>query len=118
MDAFFFPRLLADALRLKKTVLFKFRQDATAELKETFVRELKQLRHLPSVLNQSLVVGGPSVTDSIERSKGYHYALVSYHKDKAALEAYQASSEHHRQVSSTTITSVKTVVLTGCSSCN
>ncbi|KAJ4150248.1 hypothetical protein LMH87_011006 [Akanthomyces muscarius] len=36
-------------------VLFKFRQDATAELKETFVRELKQLRHLPSVLNQSLV---------------------------------------------------------------
>ncbi|OAA79021.1 Major facilitator superfamily domain, general substrate transporter [Akanthomyces lecanii RCEF 1005] len=81
-----------------------FRQDATAELKETFVRELKQLRHLPSVLNQSLVVGGPSVTDPIERSKGYHYALVSYHKDKAALETYQASSEHHRQVSSTTIT--------------
>lgn len=77
-------------------MLFKFRPEVTTELKETFVQQLKQLRNLPCVLNQRLVVGGPSVTEPIERSKGYHYALVSYHKDRAALEEYQASSEHHR----------------------
>ncbi|KAM3449258.1 hypothetical protein MY3296_007116 [Beauveria thailandica] len=77
-------------------VLFKFRPEVSDDLKATFVRELKQLRDLPSVLNKRLIVGGPSVTDPIERSKGYHYALVSYHKHRAALNGYQASSEHHR----------------------
>ncbi len=77
-------------------MLFKFRPEVADDLRTTFVRELKQLRDLPSVLNKRLVVGGPSVTDPIERSKGYHYALVSYHKDRAALDQYQASSEHHR----------------------
>ncbi|KAM3500887.1 hypothetical protein MY10362_006026 [Beauveria mimosiformis] len=80
-------------------VLFKFRPEVSDDLKATFVQELKQLRDLPSVLNKRLIVGGPSVTDPIERSKGYHYALVSYHKDRAALNEYQASSEHHRVTS-------------------
>lgn len=79
-------------------MLFKFRPEVGDDLRTTFVQELKQLKSLPSVLNQRLVVGGPSVTDPIERSKGYHYALVSYHKNRAALDEYQASSEHHRQV--------------------
>ncbi|KAJ2976481.1 hypothetical protein NQ176_g4927 [Zarea fungicola] len=80
-------------------VLFKFKPEVTEDHKATFVRELKQLKTLPCVLNQRLVVGGPSVTDPIERSKGYHYALVSYHKDRAALDEYQASAEHHRVTS-------------------
>ncbi|KAJ6786329.1 hypothetical protein PWT90_04719 [Aphanocladium album] len=88
-------------------VLFKFKPDVTDELKATFVRELKQLRDLPSVLNKRLVVGGPSVTDPIERSKGYHYALVSYHQNRAALDEYQASSEHHRWVFSVALSAAE-----------
>lgn len=42
-----------------------------------------------------LLVGGPSITDPIERSKGFQYALLSYHHDHEALSAYQASKEHH-----------------------
>ncbi|KAI0599797.1 hypothetical protein F4775DRAFT_95216 [Biscogniauxia sp. FL1348] len=80
-------------------VLFKFRDDVAESHKETFVAELKKLKDLPCVLNSSLVVGGPSVTDPIERSKGFHYALVSYHKDVEALAQYQASDEHHRVTS-------------------
>ena len=34
----------------------------------------------------------------MEKSKGFQYALVSYHEDRAALAAYQASSEHERLV--------------------
>lgn len=44
------------------------------------------------------MVGGPSITTPIERSKGFHYCLVSYHKDRAALDQYQASPEHHLSV--------------------
>ncbi|ATY58612.1 Dimeric alpha-beta barrel [Cordyceps militaris] len=80
-------------------VLFKFRPDVPDNVKATFVGELRQLRDLPCVLNKRLVVGGPSITDPVERSKGYHFALVSYHRDGAALAAYQASSEHHRVTS-------------------
>ncbi|PWI68141.1 hypothetical protein PCL_02542 [Purpureocillium lilacinum] len=79
------------------TVLFKFRPDVSESQKAAFVRELKTLRHLPCVLNQRLIVGGPSITDPIERSKGYHFALLSFHRDRAALEEYQASDEHHRE---------------------
>ncbi|KAK3179895.1 hypothetical protein K4F52_008730 [Lecanicillium sp. MT-2017a] len=80
-------------------VLFKFRPEVTDEQKATFVRELKTLKSLPCVLKGRLAVGGPSITDPIERSKGFHFALVSYHHDQAALEEYQASSEHHRVTS-------------------
>ncbi|GME62109.1 uncharacterized protein K452DRAFT_313689 [Neofusicoccum parvum] len=76
-------------------VLFKFRQDVSEEHKATFVRELKKLKELSCVKDNRLVVGGPSVTDPIERSKGFQFALVSYHQDRAALEEYQASKEHH-----------------------
>ena len=61
-----------------------------------FVKELKALKNLSCVLKGRLTVGGPSITDPIERSKGFQFALVSYHADRAALEEYQASNEHHR----------------------
>lgn len=77
-------------------VLFKFRADVSTKHMQTFVSELKKLKDLPCVLNRRLVVGGPSITDPIERSKGYQFSLVSFHKDREALEEYQASSEHHK----------------------
>lgn len=82
----------------KSTVLFKFKNGVTAAHKENFVSELKKLKNLSCVQDQKLVVGGPSVTDPIERSKGYEFALLSFHSSRAALEEYQASPEHHRYV--------------------
>lgn len=79
-------------------MLFKFRPDVTIAHREAFARELRSLRKLPSVLNERLIVGGPSITDPIERSKGCHFALLSFHQDKHALAEYQASDEHHRYV--------------------
>ncbi|KAI1752651.1 stress responsive A/B barrel domain protein [Xylaria castorea] len=80
-------------------VLFKFRADVSDDHKEKFVTELRQLKNLPCVMNSRLVVGGPSITDPIVRSQGFQYALLSYHKDRQALETYQASDEHHRVTS-------------------
>lgn len=67
----------------------------TQEHKDTFVRELKKLKDLDCVKGHRLVVGGPSITDPIERSKGFEIALLSFHENREALEAYQASKEHH-----------------------
>ncbi|KAI1260471.1 hypothetical protein F5Y18DRAFT_254244 [Xylariaceae sp. FL1019] len=78
------------------SVLFKFLPDVADEYKEKFIAELKTLKDLPCVQNGHLLVGGPSVTDPIERSKGYHFALVSHHQNRGALAEYQASKEHHR----------------------
>ncbi|KAJ2990415.1 hypothetical protein NUW58_g2966 [Xylaria curta] len=80
-------------------VLFKFREDVSDSHKETFVTELRKLKDLPCVLNSRLVVGGPSISDPIARSQGFQYALLSYHKDRKALEEYQASDEHHKVTS-------------------
>ncbi|KAI0157210.1 stress responsive A/B barrel domain-containing protein [Xylariaceae sp. FL1272] len=80
-------------------VLFKFRPDVTDEHKAKFAAELKTLKALPCVQNGHLIVGGPSITDPIERSKGYHFALVSHHQNREALAEYQASKEHHRVTS-------------------
>ncbi|KAH8176588.1 stress responsive a/B barrel domain-containing protein [Sarocladium implicatum] len=80
-------------------VLFKFKPDVTLAHRETFAQELRALRKLPSVLNERLIVGGPSITDPIERSKGCHFALLSFHKNRQALADYQASDEHHRVTS-------------------
>ncbi|RDW74464.1 uncharacterized protein DSM5745_07126 [Aspergillus mulundensis] len=80
-------------------VLFKFRAGVSEEQKTKFIQELKTLKNLPSVKNGRLIVGSPSVTDPIERSKGFQIALVSYHEDLAALAEYQASEEHHRVTS-------------------
>ncbi|KAI1735910.1 stress responsive A/B barrel domain protein [Xylaria scruposa] len=80
-------------------VFFKFRADVPNDHKERFVTELRKLKNLPCVLNSRLVVGGPSITDPIARTQGFQYALLSYHKDRQALEAYQASDEHHRVTS-------------------
>ncbi|CAK1356587.1 hypothetical protein CB0940_12118 [Cercospora beticola] len=76
-------------------VLFKFRSGVTQQHKDLFVKSLKALKTLPCVKDHRLIVGGPSITDPTERSKGFHYALLSCHQDRAALEAYQASKEHH-----------------------
>ncbi|GFF57862.1 stress responsive A/B barrel domain protein, partial [Aspergillus udagawae] len=81
------------------TVLFKFRPDVSEEHKNTFVSELRTLKSLPCVKSGRLLVGGPSVTDPLERSKGFQIALVSYHENQAALAEYQASDEHHRVTS-------------------
>ena len=75
-------------------VLFRFRSEVTEEHKQTFVRELKKLKCLPSVKDNRLIVGGPSITDPIERSKNFEFALLSFHEDRAALAQYQASKEH------------------------
>jgi hypothetical protein len=88
-------RFALPVLRLLNAVMFKFKPDVTAEHKAAFVRELRKLKDLPSVKDNRLLVGGPSITDPIERSKGFEFALLSFHQDRAALEAYQASKEHH-----------------------
>ncbi|OQE23330.1 hypothetical protein PENFLA_c011G04423 [Penicillium flavigenum] len=77
-------------------VLFKFRADVGDEVKQEFLSQIKTLKSLPCVKSQRLVIGGPSITTPIEKSKGFQYALVSYHNDRAALAEYQASSEHER----------------------
>jgi len=78
------------------TVLFKFRSEVPSTQKSLFVSELKSLKNLPCVLDGRLIVGGPSIADPIERSKGFEFALLSYHRDREALAEYQASKEHHR----------------------
>ncbi|KAA8641842.1 hypothetical protein EYZ11_011256 [Aspergillus tanneri] len=80
-------------------VLFKFRPEVTQDHKQKFISELKTLKRLPCVKDGRLIVGGPSITDPIERSKGFEIALVSYHENRDALAEYQASDEHHRHVS-------------------
>ncbi|KAF2629849.1 stress responsive A/B barrel domain protein [Macroventuria anomochaeta] len=76
-------------------VLFKFRPEISDEHKATFVTELKKLKNLSCVKDGRLIVGGPSVTDPIERSKEFQFALISYHENLEALGEYQASPEHH-----------------------
>ncbi|KAJ5458454.1 Dimeric alpha-beta barrel [Penicillium sp. IBT 31633x] len=80
-------------------VLFKFRADVGDEVKQEFLSQIKTLKSLPYVKSQRLVVGGPSITTPAQKSKGFQYALVSYHDNRAALAEYQASSEHERVTS-------------------
>ncbi|RGP78231.1 high-affinity nickel-transporter [Fusarium longipes] len=80
-------------------VLFKFRAEVDETHRQTFINQLKTLKTLPCVKDERLVVGGPSITDPIARSKGYQICLLSFHHDPAALAEYQASSEHHRVTS-------------------
>ncbi|KAI1865928.1 uncharacterized protein JN550_008186 [Neoarthrinium moseri] len=82
-------------MTLIHVVLFKFRSDVSLEHKAEFVTELKKLKSLPCVKDGRLIIGGPSVTDPIERSKGFEFCLISYHENLKALEEYQASKEHH-----------------------
>ncbi|PLB44932.1 stress responsive A/B barrel domain protein [Aspergillus steynii IBT 23096] len=76
-------------------VMFKFRPEVTAKHKDNFVRELKKLKDLDCIKSHRLVVGGPSVTDPIEGSKGSEFALLSFHENIEALKEYQTSKEHH-----------------------
>lgn len=75
-------------------MLLKFRPEVTQEHKTAFVKELKTLKDLACVKNNRLIVGGPSVTNPIERSKGFEFALVSYHDTREALDEYQYCKEH------------------------
>ncbi|KAF2969956.1 hypothetical protein GQX73_g3632 [Xylaria multiplex] len=88
-------RKLSPANSSLHPVLFKFRADVSNSHKEEFVTELRKLKDLPCVMDSRLVVGGPTITDPIERSQGFQYALLSYHRDRQALADYQASDEHH-----------------------
>ena len=76
-------------------VLFKFLPSVPQSHKDLFAQHLAALKSLPSVKDHRLIVGGPSITQPAERSKGFHYALLSYHRDPEALAEYQASREHH-----------------------
>ncbi|KAH7119058.1 stress responsive A/B barrel domain-containing protein [Dendryphion nanum] len=80
-------------------VLFKFLPTVSTAHKQTFASALKALKSLSCVQNNRLLVGGPSITDPIERSAGFEFALLSYHQDWKALEEYQKSDEHHRVTS-------------------
>jgi hypothetical protein len=75
-------------------VIFKFCPSTTTIQKSSFLTAIKELKSLPSVLDNRLIVGGPSVTDPIGKSKGFDYALLSFHRDREALGEYQASKEH------------------------
>lgn len=82
--------------QLTSIVLFKFRADVGDGVKQEFLSQIKTLKSLPCIKSQRLIVGGPSITTPVEKSKGFQYALVSYHENRAALAEYQASSEHER----------------------
>lgn len=84
-----------EAKLTKSAVLFKFRKDTAQSILHSFSNEIRKLKSLPCVLDQRLVLGGPSLTIPEHRSKGFQYCLLSYHKDRGALEEYQASREHH-----------------------
>jgi hypothetical protein len=90
------PFTVLELKNVSPAVLFKLRPETTAADKAKLVSELKSLKFLPSVQDHQLLVGGPSVTDPIERSQGFEYALLSYHRNLEALAEYHASDEHHR----------------------
>ncbi|CZT04256.1 hypothetical protein WAI453_009681 [Rhynchosporium graminicola] len=75
-------------------VLFKFKPAVTTLQREGFFKAAKSLKSLPCVKDGRLIVGGPSITSPISKSKGFECALVSYHNDLKAVEEYQASEEH------------------------
>jgi hypothetical protein len=81
--------------QLTPKVLFKFLPSVPQSHLDLFATTLATLKNLPSVKDNRLIVGGPSITEPAERSKGFQYALLSYHKDREALEEYQASDRHH-----------------------
>ncbi|KAI0468879.1 stress responsive A/B barrel domain protein [Xylaria cf. heliscus] len=83
-------------MTLVHIVLFRFKPDVTKEQGDAFLREVKSLKNLPCVKDGRLIVGGPSLTDPIELSKGHKYACISYHENLAALEEYQTSKEQSR----------------------
>lgn len=76
-------------------VMFRFRPEIPQSQRDLFATKIKTLKHMSCVKDNRLIVGGPSITDPIARSQGYHFCLLSYHQDRKALEEYQASHEHH-----------------------
>ncbi|KAF2182381.1 hypothetical protein K469DRAFT_788479 [Zopfia rhizophila CBS 207.26] len=75
-------------------VFFKFRPEITTT--HTILRpRTPQTQNLSCIKDNRLLVGGPSITEPLSRSKGFEFALLSFHHDRRALEKYQASKEHH-----------------------
>ncbi|PVH80237.1 stress responsive A/B barrel domain protein [Cadophora sp. DSE1049] len=77
-------------------VLFKFKPAVTAVQRAEFVKMAKSLKSLSCVKDGRLIVGGPSMTNPISKSKGYDCALVSYHVDLEAVEEYHVTKEHEK----------------------
>ncbi|KAK9384273.1 hypothetical protein V1515DRAFT_633665, partial [Lipomyces mesembrius] len=55
-----------------------------------------------SFCDERLIVGVSSINLG-ELSKGFEYALLSYHRDREALAEYQASKEHQGVISTYTL---------------
>ncbi|KAI0857777.1 stress responsive A/B barrel domain protein [Xylaria cubensis] len=83
-------------MTLVHIVLFKFKPEVTKEQGEAFVREVKSLKKLSCVKDGRLFVGGPSLTDPIEYSRGHQYVCLSYHENLAALDQFQVDKETSR----------------------
>ncbi|KAH7397705.1 hypothetical protein BKA64DRAFT_753329 [Cadophora sp. MPI-SDFR-AT-0126] len=84
------------ALLIRNAVLFKFKPTVTAGQRAEFVKLAKSLKSLSCVKDGRLIVGGPSITDPVSKSKGYDCALVSYHEDLEALREYHVTEEHEK----------------------
>lgn len=91
----FLPDAEMAVTNIRATVMFRFRPEIPQGHKDKFQTDLKKLKNLSCVKDHRLLVGGPSITEPIERSQGYHYCLLSYHENRKALDEYQASKEHH-----------------------
>jgi hypothetical protein len=76
---------------LTHIVIWKYRSDLEAEVREDHVR---MLRGLPSVIKEveSLAVG----FDVVKLPRSYDTGLVALFRDRAALDAYTIHPEHVR----------------------
>jgi hypothetical protein len=74
---------------LTHIVIWKYRAEIDAEIREEHIR---LLRHLPSVIKEieSLTVG----FDVLRLPRSYDSGLVATFQDRAALEAYTIHPEH------------------------
>ncbi|KAL4895266.1 stress responsive A/B barrel domain protein [Aspergillus ambiguus] len=75
-------------------VMFKFRPELTKENKNSIIGCLKNMKKLDSVKGHRLVVGGPPINASPERSKGFEVTLLSLHENRDEFENYRDSKEH------------------------
>ncbi|PFH35373.1 stress responsive a/b barrel domain-containing protein [Besnoitia besnoiti] len=79
------------AYGLRHIVCFRFTPSMTAEMKEQFIQEGRQLRSLISELD-FLIDIRTSVTE--DRTKGYTHFLYSEFHNKEQLDAYQVHPKH------------------------
>ncbi|KAI0975856.1 stress responsive A/B barrel domain protein [Xylaria arbuscula] len=72
-------------------VIGKLKSWVTQEQSDHFILGLKSLKTLPCVKDGRVLVGGPSLTEPIEQSRGLQHAFVSYHENMDALNDYQVA---------------------------